>query len=1636
MADERVNLTVDINVKGERNLTAASAKLLAFERVAKRLETRTDRLSGSMSKLDGSMKKTSKSAQGFTRDLTLMEKVGGKFLKMARLIMFTVIAIGIEFGISALSIASVNAAFAIGRFAMRVYNYGMQALAGTIAAVGAAAIGAAAAFREFQAAQFQFRYKDSASLGSALDQSSQNLRSLYQDATLATFGVQALAGAFAAVSKSTAFTPASKNALKAMADFAQASGDPGKSLQAAASFIGLLQKEKKFTAEAVNAAKQISPEFDKAFKKGSYKNMQSFMDDLMSGKLAAEAGVAGQADAISRTLFGQFKVYLSQGLVEISDVGQRVLEPIKQTMFEIFKGLTRTFRRVSGDLVAFGRGPFLNSLVAFTEKLENVAVVLFRKFLPATEGFWKRTTDFFKGFAIYFREVRDALQPLRDGGSIVIKTFGKPIIEIFKQIGEGVKALDEQAVRYKDDFLAFGDALKSVVQGFFEISRAVREAFATALPIINPLLTGLGNLMKMIAGVISGITGVGGAVGGVGIIGGLGALAFKGRRAARFDRGRGFQPSIDDMIYGGKPLGAGAAAAPGLGSLSGAMSSATTAAMAPAASSLTGAGGALSGAAGALSSAAAAISSAGFGGSLRGGMGGGSVDPDTGRYRTLPRRKPGQSNADYQRDIIRWKVANRGTVDLPLEQRGYRAPTLYSDRSGQTNIYGRKIGVSQDLDAIGMRMMTKEQYKESERRARRALRPNAPSGPHSTLLGNNPYRYATDSRLQQSGFLPGMKYTSIGGRIRALPGAIRSNMRYAADAARQGMYNMWLGKEQGGAAYAARQAGISGAMGAGGVSAAAGGLKGGLMRGLLGTNYGTTGYRGFRRELQAQLGFAKAGPGGNILQRSVTGLKGGNFGAGYRMAKANFDKAVKEGALPANAKFSKFKGLKAGARAGFSGMGVGASLLAGMGIDKLASSGVIDQDAVGGMQAGAGLMSINPLLGLAVGAGLTALGAKTKKGGAIAGAVSGAAIGGMIAGPLGVAVGGLIGGGIGFFAAKRNQGKAVKAAMGRIGDAQISSIAAAALGGAMKGSTKEGRQMLTTMSGLSTQFSAAKTPQARQALLKPYIDAGIIGGNDLSLATGEKSGDAAKRLTEISGVMKEALVPQFDQFDEIMKALKQSTGMTSEAIFDLAMRKNVNLYDTTLNLTDAVKKLGVGMVKTATDLRNALRDAQVASLDVFSTFKKTREMKDVLQASGQNLRGGDTSTDAFLDYYTKSQDLANYLSPDTPLMNMIVAAQRFGSGANIGKGTLFGPGGPLAGVQMGSEATSLIGQAQDRARKGSVTALSTQLGAMLSSSGFTFSDVDAGTRKMEEQINTLIQNAEGGDQGALATLNRLESDLARGTALKGKDPAAIARYFAGIFGADAGTSISAPKMGTKTTLFGQSIETELSGQLDPFAKVLSAEAETMRQGFMDAIKSGFFEASDTPDWWDTAPNWWDKGFEAELNAKGELVRLLAIGDTSTPRAGQFGDTSTSKNLRRTMSRHSSFDSMITGKRTVTSSLRDFNLGSPSSDHATGNAYDLVGQNLGQYAGLIKSAGGFAEFHGGGGSRHLHVVPPPGPMGDTSTSMLAKMSGGGSNTSYEGDTYNITVNGGGDAQATARAVAQEIMKMQKNWKQRS
>lgn len=100
-------------------------------------------------------------------------------------------------------------------------------------------------------------------------------------------------------------------------------------------------------------------------------------------------------------------------------------------------------------------------------------------------------------------------------------------------------------------------------------------------------------------------------------------------------------------------------------------------------------------------------------------------------------------------------------------------------------------------------------------------------------------------------------------------------------------------------------------------------------------------------------------------------------------------------------------------------------------------------------------------------------------------------------------------------------------------------------------------------------------------------------------------------------------------------------------------------------------------------------------------------------------------------------------------------------------------------------------------------------------------------------------------------------------------------------------------------------------------------------------------------------------------------------DTPGPRASRFSDA---------MSFHASLSGGVPGKRFVTSHQRSWGLGSANSDHATGRAYDLVGPNLPSYADAVRRAGGFAEFHGAGRGRHLHVAAgdTPGPRGGASS----------------------------------------------------
>ena len=85
-------------------------------------------------------------------------------------------------------------------------------------------------------------------------------------------------------------------------------------------------------------------------------------------------------------------------------------------------------------------------------------------------------------------------------------------------------------------------------------------------------------------------------------------------------------------------------------------------------------------------------------------------------------------------------------------------------------------------------------------------------------------------------------------------------------------------------------------------------------------------------------------------------------------------------------------------------------------------------------------------------------------------------------------------------------------------------------------------------------------------------------------------------------------------------------------------------------------------------------------------------------------------------------------------------------------------------------------------------------------------------------------------------------------------------------------------------------------------------------------------------------------------------------------------------------------------------------------------YDLVGQQLGMYKTTVEKSGGFAEYHGRGGNRHLHVVPGPGvsaPMGDMTVPASKNMSSSPSYVSSPGGgdiTVNLNVNGLGIKEA--------------------
>lgn len=1538
MADERVSIVIDIDVKDVASIAAVQAALANLNRTTKHNAASMRIMRGENQKVTAGLIGAGKGVKTLQGQMGKLNTAAKIFQKTARVLMFTIIGMGIEFVITAAALASVNLVFATGRFLAKAYNYTMQALAGTLAAVGVAALGAAAAFREVTAAQQAFRFKGSDNHAAGIADATGALRNLYADSTLATAGITALNQAFAAVTKNSAFTAQTQASLKAMMDFAAASGDTTKGLSAAASFLGLMQKESKFTKEALAAAAQVGPEFDKALKKlrgsGKIKDTKDLMTAIQSGALAKEAGVTGAADAVSMTLVAQFKGYMTQLFGEMASIGQDLLNPFKKALFDIFLVVRRTMRRISSDLLAFGKGSAIDAIVTAVEKISDFSVNLFRKYLPAADGFFARTNKVFVAMERYTRRFLDVIRPLQKGGTIIIDMFGKPISEIFKGFGRNIRDFSTLAVENKDKFLEFGESLKNLVAAFFDMSHQFKKMFTEALPIINRVVNALALLIRIV-GDFFGLMSKAGPLGAfMPVLGAIMAI-MKGRRSGggiggKFLRGSyglamGNTPGIPFAMRGAQ--GPDAALAGAMGGINTAAQNQTAAA-----SNLQGsaqkqqfAAVELSGAARALSLAAQANMRFGAATGANGmaaqiatkqrqnyailkNAQGQYIDPTTGKVI----RNTIATDEAFQNYMNR-NVAVTAKMNLPQPAAGNAIVT-----DATAPLYGQHSGF--------MRMMQRRQAQMET------------SGPFHHLPGfvpNTAKPFPGTGTPVRNPFMPVVSTPST-------PVMVPQPMVLPAGTVAPGA----------GAA-------LTGGMG---------GFRSGIanlfpnFRGNALTAKGSISqyYRAMKAAGKNRSAIVGAG-----LKKTALALTGSSLmSGGYRAAiQAQQEAFVEKGGDPNAFKAKRGAAVKSALKAN---MGLGNMALS-LGGSYLANK-YGTEEAQGALQAGAGLMMMSPLAGIGVAGIGTAMSSQTTKGGVMSGMVGGAATGALIGSfipGIGTALGGIIGAGVGglvgWWKSDQNKKKMRDDVQKRMSGAMLVPIAAAMVEGSSKAAIDAAEANVKKMKKMKGAGS-----DAQGKYLDKLVTDGLISveERDRAFADPNARQDLFNKLNKDAALQLKVTTKVMGRFDKTMDGLTQATGMTEEEIMALASKMGVDLYDETKTLEEQITALGKAMKLTAKELDNAIKDVVLKNLDRLENFKTNSELEEAVD-SAQNAFNSAPNMDTARSVIGQ---MVTFLQTKYPNNQAKVLGSLFEMFDPSSDNYVFGPKGPLGGAK--NMPTDKRKEMEDAINKEFLTPAiadaagigATQIGGMLSQE-----EILGGPQAMKNVEGAIATVLRSGDQGRI---DKMQNFLKYGN-LANKSPAEAANAIERALGFEPGSIFAGGSFTKRDT-------TEL------FTK-LTLEKETQLQ-LTAAVANGLNEK---PSWWDNdVPDWWTRGLKAKSDSGGTFT-LLPGDDTKTPRAKQFGDTSVSRRLRSTLGAHAAMDGRLTGKRTITSSYRTFNLGSPSSDHASGAAYDLTGQNLGQYAKMVRSGGGFAEFHGVNANRHLHVVPK---TGDTYSTKAESMGG--------------------------------------------
>ena len=1584
-------------------------------------------LAGGVSKWKKSFDFVDKAIRGFGMALT-------KFLGLA------IKGVILEMAAMGAAMLATHALFIAGKFLMKAYSGAMQVVAGG-AAAAAIAIGTfAAALREQQAAMYAYRGKGMSGMGAGINQVQVSMRALHNDAALAGIGVENLNKAFAVMSKTmgSAQIVQGKKSLKALMDFGSAGQDPAKGVESAAAVVAALSDQKKTIGDVMAAAKKMGPEMEKAMKGTKIKSKAQFKELLFSGELAEKGGVTGQFDTVNNTLIGQLKTYMGMVKSEFADFGMQFLEPAKVAFEKIMDVIKRDIARISAAIQGtFGSSGMFDGFASMVDKFSNWMVKTIREYLPKAQGMFDRMGDWLNRFKIMWNNMLDYLRPLIDGAKVLEKAFGR----IWQAIKNGAKNLTvfrDLLVQNESTVMEFGDRMGGFIDSFSTLFTNLKKQFFAILPFINDVLAGV----KMIFDVMSKMLNTGAGGGFMKALAPL--LLFKIVGSKMAGAGGRLSPvssgvntmnvqaqNVNLNTPGGVPRSLSSGGGPPGSMSSGGATPAPY--MSPYMRSLPPAMGP-----GAVpyftkGNAPSGLTAGTQSQSIEGNERIGSIFRRTAKTSGMYSHdfyNPGmfaQNNQNLMTPINMQNVTLRQAMRAGADLKGGYTKGAEHAAGANTRAYMRSdmLATPASGTAFGkmapgvggsMPQAMTNYHGMDEKNLARVASARGISGPD---LAGSLAKQDQDRRIM-SGIAAGD--SSMRSFLPFVSGTVRAEFDDGAG----GIVDKGLPAEE----IKRRQA-LSGKT-AKEDRRADRAMKG---RRLMGGYQGAMGFMN-----QGRFDMSASGGDVPVLDRSGqpvmnddgTPMMRQQQGARVPIQKLreearqnNATRAKETGRGPMRTKIANMRD-QARINRTQTTFGSGMSRFAGSAGGRMGSSmglSMLSQHAPeemrGAMALGGTLSMIDPRLGMAVAGIGGALKAQSVGSGMMAGAMGGAQIGGMFGAQgavIGAAIGALAGGIMGFVNKGKNQLKKAKETAQASLAGMFTDIANTASkqfkrnneilesGGTLQGREgafqNMGKKYVDRRKSFSADLKAVAAGKTPEESMKWIADNASKYGMKISkeqldtMNVSETTRSAGlAEFTNGRSEFESTLTGMDDVNNKRLEQLGKATGKSVPALEKLAKELGVNLYDATLDYTELAKKMGTAMIKTSGELKNAMVDIVIGAGNIFKKRREGREAQLAIDQSGAalsaQLDGSDMTADdkkfaveGFMENYG-TQALAMY--GGDPAKAYQSMQKGFGT---AGEG-LFGKGQQFEGQE--EFIMPAANELKAEMKKGAVDIYAEQLKGM------------AGDAGLQMDSATLTKQLAGMDDASFDKfMNIMNRD---GFSMKGAD----------------GTARSAGDV-TKTLetmgLKGVGLSTIPEEDLNKY--VTSAETfDKSSQEFKDAVNlykdttKSFFGSGSSG-----APEWWTKG----LYFDGE--KLIPSPDTSTPRGGAIGDTTASR-LSRTMSRHSEMDGQLKGTRKITSSYRDYNLGSPSSDHVTGRAYDLTGQNLGAYKKLVHANGGFSEFHGNNANRHLHVVPGPGGRtGDSSSAQgelgASTMSMSGSNSNY----YNIYVNTN-DPEAAAREVMRKL-----------